>query len=101
MSFAAIDVTAFLQRLAEGAIAVCDRSYLGAYRLLGGAVAASLVVVDDAVGDVVGSWNSASAALLLLSAVLPSAVPPTGSRPTSTPSDRGQSPHAELAELIL
>jgi hypothetical protein len=63
-------------RLDEREIAVRDRSYLEAYRLLGGAVGASLVLamVDDAVGDVVQSWNGAWAALLLLSAVLPSAV---------------------------
>lgn len=63
-------------RLDEREIADRDRSYLEAYRLLGGAIAASLVlaVVDDAVGGVVASWNQAWAALLFLSAVLPSAV---------------------------
>ncbi len=60
-------------RLDEREIAVRD---LEAYRLLGAAIAASLVlaVVDDAVGGVVASWNQAWAALLFLSAVLPSAV---------------------------
>lgn len=63
-------------RLDEREIALRDRSYLESYRLLGGAVALSLIIaiVDDAVGDVVVSWNGAWAALLLLSAVLPSAV---------------------------
>jgi len=63
-------------RLDEREIAVRDRSFLEAYRLLGAALAGSLAlaVVDDAVGDVVVSWNGAWAALLLLSAVLPSAV---------------------------
>lgn len=63
-------------RLDEREIAIRDSSYLEAYRLLGGALAVSLVlaIVDDAVGDVVVSWNGAWAALLLLSAVLPSAV---------------------------
>ncbi len=63
-------------RLDEREIAVRDRCYLEAYRLLGGAVAASLVlaVVDDAVTGVVASWNQVLAGLLLLSTVLPSAV---------------------------
>ena len=64
------------ERLDEREIALRDRSYLEAYRLLGGAIAVSLVlaIIDDAIGGVVVSWNSAWAALLLLSAVLPSAV---------------------------
>lgn len=63
-------------RLDEREIAVRDRSYLQAYRLLGGAVAVSLVlaIVDDAVGGVVASWNQVLAGLLFLSMVLPSAV---------------------------
>lgn len=63
-------------RLDEREIALRDRSYFESYRLLGGAVAMSLMIaiVDDAVGDVVVSWNGAWASLLLLSAVLPSAV---------------------------
>jgi cation transporter-like permease len=64
------------EQLDEREIAVRDRCYLEAYRLLGGALAVSLVlaIVDDAVGEVVVSWNGVWAAVLLLSAVLPSAV---------------------------
>jgi len=70
------------ERLDEREIAVRDRSYLEAYRLLGGAVAVSLVlalaeeaaVVRDAVGDLVVSWSTAWGAVLLLSVVLPSVV---------------------------
>lgn len=63
-------------RLDEREVAARDRSYLEAYRMLGAAVAGSLVlaIVDDAVGDLVVSWNAAWAALLLLALVLPSAV---------------------------
>lgn len=59
-----------------------DRSYLQSYRLLGAAIAASLVLaaVDDAglirdsVGVIVVAWDAVLGALLLLSLVLPSAV---------------------------
>jgi len=78
-------------RLDEREIAVRDRSYLQAYRLLGGAIAASLVlaVVDDAVGGVVASWNQAWAGLLLLSAVLPSAVLAHRERAHTSPGGTG------------
>jgi hypothetical protein len=65
------------ERLDEREIGLRDRSYLEAYRLLGGAVAVSLVVaiVDDAVhAGVMTSWLNPLAALLLLSAVLPSMI---------------------------
>lgn len=65
------------ERLDEREIGLRDRSYLEAYRLLGGAVALSLLVaiVDDAVDtQVITSWLNPLAALLLLSAVLPSVV---------------------------
>ena len=69
-------------QLDERELALRDRSYLHAYRLLGAAVAASLLlaVVDDAgavrasVGQVVVAWEAVFGALLLLSLVLPSAV---------------------------
>ena len=63
--------------LDEREIGLRDRSYLEAYRLLGGAVAVSLLVaiVDDAVdAGVMTSWLNPLAALLLLSAVLPSMI---------------------------
>lgn len=63
--------------LDEREISVRDRSYLVAYRYLGGAVALSLLlgIVDDALGgDLVRSWLGPLAAVCLLSAVLPSAV---------------------------
>jgi hypothetical protein len=65
------------EQLDEREISQRDRSYLEAYRLLGGAIAVSLVVaiVDDAVdAAVVGSWLNPLAAILLLSAALPSIV---------------------------
>lgn len=59
-----------------------DRSYLQSYRLLGGALACSLVlalvddagVVRDSLGEVVVAWDAVLGSLLLLSLVLPSAV---------------------------
>ena len=70
------------EQLDERERALRDRSYLQAYRLLGAATAASLVlaVVDDAgavrdsVGEVVVAWDAVLGALLLLGLVLPSAV---------------------------
>lgn len=64
-------------RLDEREVALRDRCYLVAYRLIGATISLSLVlaVTDDAAdGTVVRSWNGPWAALLLLSAVLPSAV---------------------------
>lgn len=63
-------------RLDERELALRNRSYVSAYRLLGAAVAVSLVVaiVDDAVGDLVVSWYNVLSALLLLAGFLPSAV---------------------------
>jgi hypothetical protein len=65
------------EQLDEREISLRDRSYLEAYRLLGGAIAVSLLVaiVDDAVdAAVVGSWLNPLAAILLLSAALPNIV---------------------------
>ena len=63
------------EQLDEREISQRDRSCLEAYRLLGGAIAVSLVVaiVDDAVdAAVVGSWLKPLAAILLLTAASPS-----------------------------
>lgn len=65
------------ERLDEREVAVRDRCYLVAYRLIGAAIALSLVVAvadDAAAGRIVVSWNGPWAAVLLLAAVLPSAV---------------------------
>lgn len=69
-------------RLDERERGLRDRSYLQSYRLLGAAVAVSLVLavfanagaVRDSIGDLVVAWDSVLGALLLLSLVLPSAV---------------------------
>lgn len=65
------------ERLDEREVAVRDRCYLVAYRLIGATVALSLIlaVADDAADSrIVVSWNGPWAAVLLLSAALPSAV---------------------------
>jgi hypothetical protein len=64
-------------QLDEREIALRDRSCLTAYRVLGGAVALSLLlaIADDALTpELVHSWLAPLAALALPSAVLPSAV---------------------------
>lgn len=76
------------EQLDEREIALRDRSYLESYRVVGAAVACSLVLalVDDAVDrDLVVSPTGPWAALLLLAGVLPSAVLALGqhrARPT-------------------
>lgn len=65
------------ERLDEREIALRDRCYLESYRIVGAAVACSLVLtlVDDAVDrDLVVSPTGLWAALLFLAGVLPSAV---------------------------
>jgi len=64
-------------RLDEREISLRNSSYLSAYRFLGGALALSLllVIVEDAVDTrIVQTWINPLAAMLLLSAVLPSIV---------------------------
>lgn len=69
-------------RLDERERGLRDSSYLQSYRLLGAAVACSLLlaVVDDAgvvresIGELVVAWEPVFGSLMLLSLVLPSAV---------------------------